>query len=421
MRRLVMAFALAAMAGAPARTARANGAFPDSMQILLPPDRPRDIILGTNFGLVLSSDNGGTWYWVCEPAISSFVSQYAQGPPPSDTLFAMSPAGLYRSTDGGCNWSAAQGGLARAQVEDAFPDATDASHVLAVATAVPDGGIAVSAVFESRDGGVSFGAPIYQARRGYAITGVEIARTSPRPLYLTMYGYEAMAGHPSILRSLDGGATFQDMDAGGVLGMQTLRLAAVDPANPDKLFLRIIGEHDSLAISEDGGVSLRISLSLGDFMSAFLRLNDGTVLVGTRGGEAHVSTDGGASFTPWAGAPHLRALGERGGMLYGVADNTLDHYAIGVSGDGSARFTPLLRYDQIQGPLACPRIQSVCGPLWPAQQALLRGLASPSPSSMPAPPPARRGCAAAGGIPGAAGVGLLLVALFLGVCRRQRG
>src|SRR5262245_46799821 len=46
--------------------ARANGAFPDSENILTPADRPQDILLVTNFGLVSSSDGGQTWLWSCE-------------------------------------------------------------------------------------------------------------------------------------------------------------------------------------------------------------------------------------------------------------------------------------------------------------------------------------------------------------------
>src|SRR5438034_182083 len=40
------------------RFARADGAFPDSQIILTPADRPREIILVTNFGLIQSEDGG---------------------------------------------------------------------------------------------------------------------------------------------------------------------------------------------------------------------------------------------------------------------------------------------------------------------------------------------------------------------------
>ena len=40
--------------------ARANGAFPDAENILTPADRPQEIVLVTNFGLVTSTDGGTT-------------------------------------------------------------------------------------------------------------------------------------------------------------------------------------------------------------------------------------------------------------------------------------------------------------------------------------------------------------------------
>src|SRR5262245_23316393 len=48
---VVLAFALGLGLTSP-RIARANGAFPDSFQLLLPADRPKQVVLATNFGLL---------------------------------------------------------------------------------------------------------------------------------------------------------------------------------------------------------------------------------------------------------------------------------------------------------------------------------------------------------------------------------
>ena len=40
------------------------------MSLFLPADRPRSMILGTNFGLVVSDDDGANWYLVCEQAMA---------------------------------------------------------------------------------------------------------------------------------------------------------------------------------------------------------------------------------------------------------------------------------------------------------------------------------------------------------------
>src|SRR5947209_6557024 len=51
----LIAFSIASLA-APS-PARADGAFPDSLQVLLPAGQPHRIILATNFGLIISEDD----------------------------------------------------------------------------------------------------------------------------------------------------------------------------------------------------------------------------------------------------------------------------------------------------------------------------------------------------------------------------
>src|SRR5450432_4843602 len=80
-------------------SARADGAFPDSLSVLLPADRPHHIALATNFGLISSDDDGGTWTWVCEGARTNCSMLYSVGAPPGDRLFALSADSLVYSDD----------------------------------------------------------------------------------------------------------------------------------------------------------------------------------------------------------------------------------------------------------------------------------------------------------------------------------
>src|SRR4051812_28203164 len=111
------AFAIAAMAmlvlvvlnlGFGARWARADGAFPGSLQVLLPTAQPQQIVLSTNFGLIISDDAGATWQWTCEQAQTFGSSAYGLGP--GDRMFALSSqAGLAFSDDLSCTWTVARG------------------------------------------------------------------------------------------------------------------------------------------------------------------------------------------------------------------------------------------------------------------------------------------------------------------------
>jgi len=110
-------------------------------------------------------------------------------------------------------------------------------------------------------------------------------------------------------------------------------------------------------------------------LTAFARLRSGTVLVAGQSMAGPIgfrSSDGGVSFQPWAGVPHLRALGERDGKLFAAADNFRDGFAVGVSTDEGLTFHPLLTYDKVVGikPCARPRCQDSCDylaglTLWP--------------------------------------------------------
>ena len=83
MRRPALLLAIVALALTPAQAARANGAFPQAGQILLPADCPDALVLGTNFGLVVSEDAGRTWRWACEHGASTAGFLYQQAAPPS--------------------------------------------------------------------------------------------------------------------------------------------------------------------------------------------------------------------------------------------------------------------------------------------------------------------------------------------------
>src|ERR671932_348511 len=67
--RTAAAAALACAIAAPA--AFANGAFPDELSVQFPPDFPHRILLGTNFGMVISEDDGASWRYTCEPYVTT--------------------------------------------------------------------------------------------------------------------------------------------------------------------------------------------------------------------------------------------------------------------------------------------------------------------------------------------------------------
>jgi len=381
---------------AAAPRARANGAFPDSQSVITPADRPDEIILATNFGLVISEDGGHSWQWSCERDVNAYGSLYQQGPAPRHRLFTVAGDTLAFSDDGSCGWGIAGGAITGQLLTDVFPDPNDADHVLAIAY---DGGI--FGVFPSRDGGATFDAPLYQAAAGDGIGGVEVARTDPRVIYVTMTN--AADTVPKLARSGDGGATWTVTDLSPMIGLGIARIIAVDPQDPDTVLLRLMGaDGQSVALTRDGGAIVTATLTIAGELTSYVQLPDGTRLVGglvdsSTTGALYRSRDGGATFESIAGPPHIRALSQRGGTVYAATDDFGDGYALAVSNDQGTTWRAAMAYDQIQAILGCvrsdPQCQASCQAL-AGQGATSPGMiwdsavcsANPPPESLPEPP-----------------------------------
>jgi hypothetical protein len=215
--------------------ANANGAFPASQNVLAPATRPHEIILGTNFGLFFSEDDGQTWTWFCEQLASSLGYLYQLGPEPTHRLFGLAAGHLIYSDDASCSWTVAGGMLSRpdggVDIEDYFPDPTDATHVLA-AVELNDG---TSEVVSSSDAGNTFASVIYQAAPDYTVTGIEVSSIDPMTIYAVVSGAPALS--PGLARSVDGGVHWQTLDLGASLPSGWLRLIGIDPTDSRRVFL----------------------------------------------------------------------------------------------------------------------------------------------------------------------------------------
>lgn len=403
--RLAVAAAIGLGLAMPNR-AVADGAFPDSMQIFAPADAPERVILATNFGLIVSDDDGATWEWSCEPRTDDNTILYQKAASPSQRIFAVLIAHpMVYSDDLACTWTASGGTLASLVARDAFTDPTSADHVLAAAI-TPTNTLQPSSVYRSTDGGLTFGPALISGPAGGDILGVENAVSDPATMYVAMYGGANNTVDPILARSTDTGVTWSSTDLGPMLGSATVRIIAVDPTNPRRLFLRIgiTSGGEKLGVSTDGGLTIAEPVSVDKQLTAFARLASGTILVAGLDSDNHGvgfrSTDGGATFVPWTNPPHLRALAERNGKLYAAADNFLDLFAAGVSTDEGLTWKPILTYDQVKRVKACVKdaCQATCQnmallTLWPASVCGDDTDAGSTPTNMPK---SGCGCRAAG-------------------------
>jgi hypothetical protein len=112
--------------------------------------------------------------------------------------------------------------------------------------------------------------------------------------------------------------------------------------------------------------------------------SDGALIVAADDGTSFLSSDAGATFAPWSDAFHMQALAERDGKLYATANSRKDGFVVAVSSDAGEHWQPLLRLDQLRGPMACGSLQTQCADSWRQLQptlAVLSGAAAPAAQS----------------------------------------
>ena len=437
-RRTLAALLAAALSLAAAPMARGDGAFPNSQNIMAPAALPHEILLGTNFGLVISVDDGRTWTWSCEQTLNAYAALYQVGPPPANRLYAVSPQGVIRSDDTACTWSAAAG-VGSSAALDVFADPTDPNRVLTVTTTAPDAG-SLYEVLASSNGAATFGGAIYTAGPDDHITGVEIARSAPQTVYVTLTSGSSFV--PKLAQTTDGGAhwTLHDLSAGLTPGAYSLGLIAVDPADAQKVYLRVgAPTGEALAITTDGGASVALPLNLpGGALTAFARMPSGS-LIATGAVQtdevAYRSTDGGNGFQPLPSALPVRGLASRGTTLYAATDTMSTTWAIETSPDEGMTWQPLMAYPDIQAIQSC--VMAVCQDdceyragmdQWP--ESMCSAVAAPADAGAtpgagrdagPTSPSGKSGCACATGrAPSAEPWGCLVPLGGLLLCRRRK-
>jgi photosystem II stability/assembly factor-like uncharacterized protein len=380
--------------------AHADGAFPNGMSVFAPANFPNVILVGTTFGLVISQDSGATWRYACEPFVTNSATNVVVYQVGSDgTILAVSSGAISRSTDFGCTWSHLPMEAGNT-ITDAFIDPNDPSSVLGIIS-TPSGSVLVP----SKDGGLSFGPPVLPTSE--QLVSVEIA-TSPGIVYATsvvLPGGAAPAG-AALYRSGDGGAKFSrialPVAAGGIV-----RIAAVDPADGNTVYLRITELNgDSLAITTDGGVTVTRVLQSQSPLTGFARGPDRTLYAGNRAGAFFTRLPSAGTFATSAG-PHLACLGLRGSRLYACGDGIQDSFDLATSDDGGKSFQRLLRFVDLQGPLACGQVPAACSQDFANLQKVLASTATSSGGC---------GCGSADG----SAIVLGLVALFDARRRKRR-
>jgi photosystem II stability/assembly factor-like uncharacterized protein len=202
-----------------------------------------------------SVDGAQSWARLGNYELTGFGSRLVVAPGNADLLFvAEDVRGAYRSLDGGRNWLPVSQGLPKDSngshnVQSVAIDPTD-SNVVYVGTGWgPFGG---NGVYKSTDGGENW-SPANRGMIDYSITTLAIDPANPQTVYAGGNGGE-------LFKSADGGQTWDNLTdrlaVPSERSRSALRAILLDPATPQTVYL--LGEREGVMVSADGGGTWRL-------------------------------------------------------------------------------------------------------------------------------------------------------------------
>lgn len=358
-----MRLVLAALLGlALAGPAHANGRPPATSTINFRAGSSTDIAAGMTFGLMMSSDGGETWHWVCEDAIGyggTFDPDYVYTA--SGALLATTFEGLRANRDG-CVFEPA---AAPANFFSTIAQGPDGVLHLGAGQVMAGSVPGDSRLYRSTDDGLTFLPPAVVGLSGDWWSSIEVAPSSGARIYASGYRFVQGAKTVFLYRSTDGGATYEPLPTTGLMlpANAKIEIAGIGAANPDLVVIKVVQENnlsgDGVYRSTDGGQTWTRVYGAVHPLSILLRAN-GQLIAASVDNGAEVSSDGGATWAPLVGPPHINCLAEtaagevwactRGFSPPGVPN---DGFAIMKSTDLAA-WTGVMAYRDLQAPIDCP-------------------------------------------------------------------
>jgi hypothetical protein len=371
-RRLGISTAATAIALLVAPSVGANGRFPEAAQLVVDPRDPAHIVVRTTFGPIQSVDSGRTWRWACEKSVGYYgVFDPALAIAEGGVLFGLYD-GLARSADRLCGFERSAGALDTLYVADLAVDSRDAKHVIAVSSPTTFGTPGVRAVFaESIDGGRTFAIPGDKLPEDFVPYTTELAPSRPKRIYVSGKGAFPLFG--VMERSDDGGLTWTETTF-DLAGARAPYIAAVDPTNDARVFLRLDGEpNDRLALSGDGARTFDdVFVGKGKLLGFALSPDGTRVAVGGPADGIHVADAHTLVFVKTSDVG-VRCLTWTTAGLYACASEARDAFTVGLTNDEGKSFATLYRNVDL-APLACSAGTSTgdtCAGFWPGVRASL--------------------------------------------------
>jgi photosystem II stability/assembly factor-like uncharacterized protein len=373
----------AASVGLASASALANGRYPNADLLIVDPGDPTHLVLRATFGTLVSSDQGSTWFWICEQAVG-YTGDPALTVLAGGSLLHAFLGSITVSAQQGCSFGPVPFTAEGRNAIDVTLDPRDPTHAWVLASGL-NGRRQASLL----DVSATSAAPLLVSD-DFVPSTVEVSRSRPERIYVVGFDGDFQS---TLLMSDDRGQSWSARPISPYSALP-MYLSAIDPVDPDTLYVRVDdGTTDHLLVSRDAGQSFVDALSIESDMLGFALSPDGTrVAAGGPEGGLWVASSADLAFTRAADVRSLRCLtwAERG--LYACAQESLDGWTLALSSDAGQSFTPLWHVEDLE-PLDCAASTSTggaCPRAWLDVSAQIGADLVPDgiPNSSPPAPPA---------------------------------
>jgi hypothetical protein len=341
-------------------------------------------VIVTNRGLVFRDLVSGSSRLLCNEALRINTAELPDVALLGDGgLLVATSSGLRLSRDRGCTW-ADVGQMETTNTPALAADPNDPNRVY-VANYDSD----VPGLRETLDAGASWSL-VYETAQADYVHSILVAAPDPQRIYATLTAYDSGPPTHSLLRTRDGGATWERLLL--PLNEKDYRAVAatVSPDDPETLLLYTTAnspglDASRLLVSRDGGDSFEVAFERPEIRGAGYG-QDGRLWVAARDG-LYGSNSELSVFSQTSVASELGCVGQRDGTLL-----VCGHYAgpgtaesgIGISNDGGQSFERWLDFSHVDEPVECSSdslTTSLCAQPWLDWEAEMLGAVPGNPGA----------------------------------------